>query len=158
MNEELLAWLLLFIRSKWRLIGKYPHNGFIHFFEFSKRQPKSPVHQQADKLFKQHCWHLKGNDDLNVSFVNADRLLEQKRTASRFDYIALITLQANLCWDLPEERLLIPRMRSSLVVRASDANAPVATVLGSAPASVGTVESEGRQKKQCWIYCTVVRK
>jgi len=31
------------------------------------------------------------------------------------------------------------------------ANAPVATVLGSIPASVGTVESEGRQMKQCWI-------
>ncbi len=31
------------------------------------------------------------------------------------------------------------------------ANAHVATVLGSIPASVGTVESEGRQMKQCWI-------
>jgi hypothetical protein len=44
------------------------------------------------------------------------------------------------------------RMISSLVVRASDcqiANAPVATVLDSIPASVGTVESEGRQMKQC---------
>ncbi len=42
-------------------------------------------------------------------------------------------------WDLAEwlERLT--------------ANAPVATVLGSIPASVGTVESEGRQMKQCWI-------
>jgi hypothetical protein len=30
-------------------------------------------------------------------------------------------------------------------------NAPVATVLGSIPASVGTVESEGRQMKQRWI-------
>ncbi len=29
------------------------------------------------------------------------------------------------------------------------ANALVATVLGSIPASVGTVESEGRQMKQC---------
>ena len=41
-------------------------------------------------------------------------------------------------------------MRSSLVVRAYlTVNAPVATVLGSIPASVGTVESEGRQMKQC---------
>jgi hypothetical protein len=39
-------------------------------------------------------------------------------------------------------------MRSSLVVRASDCQC---TVLGSMPASVGTVESEGRQMKQCWI-------
>ncbi len=30
-------------------------------------------------------------------------------------------------------------------------NAKVATVLGSILASSGTVESEGRQKKQCWI-------
>ncbi len=29
---------------------------------------------------------------------------------------------------------------------------PVATVVGSIPLSVGTVESEGRQMKQCWIY------
>jgi hypothetical protein len=39
--------------------------------------------------------------------------------------------------------------RSSLVVVHLTANAPVATVLGSIPASVGTVESEGRQMKQC---------
>ncbi len=31
------------------------------------------------------------------------------------------------------------------------ANAEVATVLGSIPASSGTVESERRQMKQCWI-------
>jgi hypothetical protein len=31
------------------------------------------------------------------------------------------------------------------------ANAEVATVLGSIPASSDTVESEGRQMKQCWI-------
>ncbi len=30
--------------------------------------------------------------------------------------------------------------------------APIATVLGSIPASVGTLESEGRQMKQCWIW------
>jgi hypothetical protein len=37
------------------------------------------------------------------------------------------------------------RIRSSLVNTVLIANAPVATVLGS----VGTVESEGRQMKQC---------
>jgi hypothetical protein len=42
------------------------------------------------------------------------------------------------------------KMRSSCVVRAS-ANAVVATVLGSIPAFSDTVESEGRQTKQCWI-------
>ncbi len=31
------------------------------------------------------------------------------------------------------------------------ANAEVATVLGSIPSSSDTVESEGRQMKQCWI-------
>ncbi len=51
--------------------------------------------------------------------------------------------------------ILYMRMRSSLVVRASDGqpvavnSQPVATVLSSIPASVGTVESEGRQIKQC---------
>ncbi len=36
-----------------------------------------------------------------------------------------------------------------LIFTSLTANAPVATVLGSIPASVGTVESEGRQMKQC---------
>jgi hypothetical protein len=46
-------------------------------------------------------------------------------------------------------------MRSSLVVRASDSNAPIATVLGSIPASIGTVEQEhlyfpdGLQEAEC---------
>jgi hypothetical protein len=40
-------------------------------------------------------------------------------------------------------------MRSSLWLERLTANAPVAMVLGSIPASVGTVESEGRQMKQC---------
>jgi hypothetical protein len=40
-------------------------------------------------------------------------------------------------------------MRSSRVVRASEANAVVATVLGSISASSDTVESKGRQMKQC---------
>jgi hypothetical protein len=42
-------------------------------------------------------------------------------------------------WDLAErlERLT--------------ANAEVVTVLGTIPASSDTVESEGRQMKQCWI-------
>jgi hypothetical protein len=41
-------------------------------------------------------------------------------------------------------------MRSSLVVRASGtANTEVTTVLGSIIASSDTVESEGRQMKQC---------
>jgi hypothetical protein len=43
-------------------------------------------------------------------------------------------------------------MRSSLVVIARPtANAIAATVLGSIPASSDTVESVGRQMKQCWI-------
>ena len=33
------------------------------------------------------------------------------------------------------------------------ANAKVATVLGPILASSDTVESEGRQMKQCWIKC-----
>jgi hypothetical protein len=40
-------------------------------------------------------------------------------------------------------------MRSSQVVRASGCNSEIATVLGSIPASSDTVESEGRQMKQC---------
>jgi hypothetical protein len=40
-------------------------------------------------------------------------------------------------------------MRMRIQVQRMTANAPVATVLGSIPASVGTVESEGRQMKQC---------
>ncbi len=44
------------------------------------------------------------------------------------------------------------RMRSSLVVRASDCQCTsCTTVLDSIPASVGTAESEGWQMEQCWI-------
>ncbi len=39
-------------------------------------------------------------------------------------------------------------MRFSLVVMRLTANALDATILGSIPASVGTVEAEGRQMKQ----------
>ncbi len=50
-----------------------------------------------------------------------------------------IFLRVDTGWDVAEwlERL--------------SANAEVATVLGSIPASSDTVESEGRQMKQCWI-------
>jgi len=44
------------------------------------------------------------------------------------------------------QKLLHFHMRCSRVARASD---EVATVLGSIPASSDTVESEGRQTKQC---------
>ncbi len=46
-------------------------------------------------------------------------------------------------------------MRSSRVVAASECQCQsCATVLRSIPASSGTVESEGRQMKQCWIEYT----
>ncbi len=38
-------------------------------------EPKSAVHEQAAKLFKQHWRHLKGNYDLNSAFEKVDRLL-----------------------------------------------------------------------------------
>jgi hypothetical protein len=37
-------------------------------------------------------------------------------------------------------------------------DAKVATVLGSFPASSDTVESEGRQMKQCWIMYIKIKK
>jgi hypothetical protein len=53
-------------------------------------QPKCAVHQQAAKLFQQHWRHLKGNYDFNSAFyLNADRLLEQKRTLSLVSFIIL---------------------------------------------------------------------
>jgi hypothetical protein len=42
-------------------------------------------------------------------------------------------------------------MRSSQWLERLAANAVVATVLGSIPASSDSVESEGRQMEQCWI-------
>ncbi len=38
--------------------------------------------------------------DLSSAFENAGRLLEQKRTGSKFQYIAPLTLQTNFCWHL----------------------------------------------------------
>jgi hypothetical protein len=55
-------------------------------------QPKSAVHQQPAKLFQQHWRHLKGNYDLNSTFENADRIIEQKRTSIQFHHIAPLTL------------------------------------------------------------------
>ncbi len=49
-------------------------------------------------------------------------------------------------------------MRFNRVVRASDSKAEVAIVLGSIPASSDTVESEGRQMKQCWIQYIITKK
>jgi hypothetical protein len=66
-------------------------------------QPKSAIHQQAAKLFQQQLqqWkHLKGSNDLSSAFENASRLIEQKRTGSKFQYIVPLTLQTNLCWHL----------------------------------------------------------
>ncbi len=58
-------------------------------------------------------------------------------------------------WEVP---VLSQYCRNQgLAVRASDANAEVAIVLRSIPSTSDTVESEGRQMKQCWI-CTVHRK
>ncbi len=59
-------------------------------------QPKSAVHQLPAKLFQQHWRHLKGNYVLNFAFENADRLLEQKRTSSQFDYVTPLSLQSQL--------------------------------------------------------------
>ncbi len=51
-------------------------------------QPKSAVHQQAAKLFLQHWRPLKGNNDLNSAFDNADRFLEQVYRQSILLYCA----------------------------------------------------------------------
>jgi hypothetical protein len=50
-------------------------------------------------------------------------------------------------WPLPKEKKYKEKFKYKL--ERLTANAPVATVLGSIPASFGTVESEGRQMKQC---------
>jgi hypothetical protein len=61
------------------------------------------MHHQAAKLFQQQLqeWqHLKGSYDLSSAFENAGRLIEQKRTGSKFQYIVPLTLQTILCWHL----------------------------------------------------------
>ncbi len=56
-------------------------------------------------------------------------------------------------WAWPKVSLRWQDLRLNKIQtqRMTTANASVATVLGSIPASVGKVESEGRQMKQCWI-------
>ncbi len=77
-------------------------------------------------------------------------------------YIFTSMVFSNIWWDLAELW-----MRSSPVggwdlaewLERQTANTVVATVLGSIPASSDTVESEGRQMKQCWIlYITKHKK
>ncbi len=63
--------------------------------------------------------------------------------------------EMKLCtWSLlisKTNRIVMLRMRSSLVVWTSDCQCTSCNGSGSIPASVGTVESEGRQMKQCWM-------
>ncbi len=72
--------------------------------------------------------------------------LEQMRSS-------LVWMRSSLVWmrsSLGRMRSSIEWMGSSLVVRASDCQCRVETVLGSIPAEASdTVESEGRQMKQC---------
>jgi hypothetical protein len=59
------------------------------YLQLSNVEPtQSTAHQQAAKLFQQHLRRLKGNDDLNSTFENADRLIDQKRTSNQFHNIA----------------------------------------------------------------------
>jgi hypothetical protein len=62
------------------------------FLQLSNVKPtQSAVHQQAAKLFLQHCMAA-GNYELNSAFEKADKLLEQKRTGSQFHYISPLAL------------------------------------------------------------------
>ncbi len=90
--------------------------------------------------------HLKCHGDMVFKCGHCLFYHWQKRTAEKHvaehhpdkkQFVRLAKFSSG--WDLAEwlERLT--------------ANAVVATVLGSIPASSDTVESEGRQMKQCWI-------
>jgi hypothetical protein len=57
-----------------------------------------------------------------------------------------LTLQAEF---LKTKQLFLTRSIAESLERLTAINAEVATVLGSIPKSSGTVESEGRQMKQC---------
>ncbi len=66
-------------------------------------------------------------------------------------YFKIIILGGRLDLDLIHHQ----RMRSGWdlaeLLERQTANTEAATVLGSVPASSGTVKSKGRQMKQCWI-------
>ncbi len=51
----------------------------------------APANRQ---VISTHWGHLKGTNDLNSGFENADRLLEQKRTGSQFHYTVPLTLES----------------------------------------------------------------
>ncbi len=57
-------------------------------------QPKSAVHQQAAKLFQQHCMAVPQRElhNLNSAFEKADRLLEQKRKRSHLSQNRQLTI------------------------------------------------------------------
>jgi hypothetical protein len=69
----------------------------------------------------------------------------------KFSLVRIKFSLVRMRFSLVQMRFSLMRMRFSLVVRVSDCqctscNGPG---LGSIPASVGTVESEGQQMKQC---------
>ncbi len=105
--------------------GAVTPSAMLASFEPLSRQPGKLVH------------HLS-------SVLEPDRnFLCQVGSGSRLSFLSRIRFPSRselLTWDLAEwiERLT--------------ANAEVATVLGSILASSDTVESEGRQMKQCWLW------
>ncbi len=86
---------------------------------------------QAFQIIGNYCLWMSGWD-LAELWMRSIRVVDEIYPSCAWDL-------AKYGWDLVEwlERLT--------------ANAAVATVLGSIPASSDTVESEGRQMKQCWI-------
>ncbi len=89
-----------------------------------------------------YMWHkatkplcIKRDNGLHIEIWNSGRLILPSST--------VLFIFAD---EARQEQIRSLRRRERLA-----ANALVATVLGSIPASVGTVESEGRQMKQYWI-------
>jgi hypothetical protein len=105
MNEELLAVSALIVQCGALLVS---HNCFINFFAIVNVKPTQVCSAPSARRWR----FLKGNYELNYAFEKADRLLEHKRTGSQFHNMAPLTLQANLCWHLPEENSFNPKFQN----------------------------------------------
>ncbi len=124
--------------------------------ELNNKPPKrSPPHSDVTCRRLQGC-HPSSCHILPVQGAMEPCAKAQLKPSSSGDFCLLTICWWDLAecgWDLAEYGWDLAECGWDLAewLERLTANAVVATVLGSIPASSDTVESEGRQMKQCWI-------
>ncbi len=110
-------------------------------------QSESTRHLHLIACFtKPWCFHIGQVQTLRMNLIFSEKYILLITVYSSSYMYVHCTEYKHSGWDPAKCRWDIAKWLESLAV-----NAKVATVLGSIPAFSDTVESEGRQMKQCWI-------